>query len=213
MAEASPDVLSLVEFDAQWRAMPLPSNRKYSAVIGRGTGAILFDEMIYEKVSMPGVAEINFVRSPRERGAGESPFSPKSSALALLRHQVEGELLLMLALHLESGPSSDSNKVRLRSAQMQAVLSELEAQIQAIKEALNAPSQAPERAGGGTLQCTVVIAGDLNAIREEFVYGNGPSLFESRGAAQISPPLKRPAAGAEVVPSPSPAFAEVNEDG
>eukprot|EP00966_Prymnesium_polylepis_P244700 5660034-Prymnesium_polylepis.1 len=62
-------MVTLVEYDAQWRALPLPTARRYARVVGRGTAAVLFDEQLFEKISLPGVAETPFVRRWVAEGA------------------------------------------------------------------------------------------------------------------------------------------------
>ncbi|KAL1530556.1 hypothetical protein AB1Y20_001457 [Prymnesium parvum] len=224
VAHASPDILSLVEFDSQWRSLPLPPPRRYQAVVGRGTAAVVFDSDLYEQIQIPGVAESAFVRSAREKGEGSSRVSPKNSAVALLRHREEGVVLLVVALHLESGAPSDSSKVRLRADQLRALFAELDTQVALLRAARQSKGTqdstgAKERAAAaatapmGGAPYVVIVAGDFNAIREEFVHGNGPSFFNTPGATGVRPPLKRPAADTDTVPAPSPPFAAFHADG
>ena len=68
------------------------------------------------------------------------------------------------------------------------------ATLDAISTICNAISAAGEH-------CVVVLAGDFNAIREEFVLGNGAAFFDSTstgnsaGAAAVRPAFRRPAFG------------------
>ena len=74
--------------------------------------------------------------------------------------------------------------MRLRAVQMRALLEELDA------------LGAGLRAAG--LRAVLLVGGDLNAVREEFVHGNGDAFYASDGVRAIRPALKRPAHGGEV---------------
>jgi hypothetical protein len=58
--------------------------------------------------------------------------------------------------------------------------------IETSVKALQAHSQA---------RCVVVLGGDFNAVREEFVFGNQPVFFEQDGVRKIVPSRVEPVAG------------------
>ena len=117
------------------------------------------------------------------------PFPPLST------QQADGVHFLVAAVHLESGSPSDGAKVELRAAQLRALLADLDARVAALAPALG--------------QCAVVLGGDLNALREEFVHGNTEIFFECAAVRGVEPALKRPAAGAERQEPPSPPVASL----
>lgn len=231
VAAASPDVLTLVEYCDAWRREPLPTapGREYRAILGSGTAAILFDVRRYEEVelAMKGVdADRHImnsslgmgrvVRSMRERGDAisvvegggmnpidESAVAPKSSCVALLRRRVDGMLFLVAACHFESGKPSDTAKVVLRAAAMRTTLRELELRVEHIRRSLSPPL------GGSGGDVAIVLAGDLNAIREEFVFGNTDAFFSSAGAASVRPALRQPRPGTARAPAPHPPLGEL----
>lgn len=117
---------------------------------------------------------------------------PKSSCILMLRQRCSGStegqgqavpragaLLLVCAVHLESAQPSDTRKVLLRRQKVRAMLSE----VSGLAKSLLAAGAPP---------CTVVIGGDFNAIREEFVHGNSEDFFASPGAKAVKPAFHRP---------------------
>ena len=201
LSRVSPDLLCAVEADASWRALPLPAGRRYVAAEGKGTARIVYDADLFEEATVAtcGVEVPKAIRSLRERGAAESAVAPKSSRVLLLRRKADGRLLLLLAAHLESGKPSDSVKVALRAAQLKALLGELEEAASALRQAGR--------------QAVLIVAGDLNAVREEFLYGNSDAFFEAPGVQAIVPPLRRPSHGAARVEPPEPPLAKLGESG
>jgi len=150
-----PDVATFVEYDAVWRSLPLPAFRPYSRSVGRGGAVIVFDcEMFDQVTSLAGV------KIPEQISADGAP---KSSSVVLLRHRTAGHLCLIVAVHLESGPSTDSDKVRKRQVQTEVLLAEVHALVSSLS-------------GEHGL---VLIGGDFNALREEFVLGTGDEFFST----------------------------------
>lgn len=210
LADARPSVVTAVEFDGMWRAMPWAGARApvhYELVThGRGTAAVLYDPHVYEHVELAGVALPTRVRSSRERGDGVNgthgalaDAAPKNSCVAALRRTADGVTLVVVAVHLESGPPSDSKKVELRAAQVRALLVEVEG----IARALAAAS----------VHALLVVGGDFNALREEFVHGNGAAFYAAPSVAAVRPTLKPPANGAAVAAAPSPPLARLGDGG
>lgn len=198
VARSNPSIVTAVEFDQQWRSLPLPTNRPYTSARdllperGCGQATVLFDSTEFETVDVDGVHVPGIVRSQAEQGTGESPVRPKSSCLVLLRrrpdaaqkkHKIGVELSLVLvgAMHMESAPPSDSHKVALRRQQLRALLSEISLIAQdMLKQGL---------------RCTVLLGGDFNAIREESVHGNTDKFYECQGTQHVRPALQRPKDG------------------
>jgi hypothetical protein len=59
----------------------------------------------------------------------------------------------------------------------------------------------------------VIVAGDFNAVREEFVYGNGPDFFATPSVTAVEPKLAHPTVGAELAPDELlPAIARLDEE-
>eukprot|EP00929_Paragymnodinium_shiwhaense_P077663 TRINITY_DN40019_c0_g1_i1.p1 TRINITY_DN40019_c0_g1~~TRINITY_DN40019_c0_g1_i1.p1 ORF type:complete len:636 (-),score=111.12 TRINITY_DN40019_c0_g1_i1:58-1965(-) len=169
----SPDLMSLVEFDAEWRKYPLPSARPYKIVSGAGQASVLYCSTVFERVTTVGRNKI-----PTCISADFGGIAPKSSAVALLRDRKTHLLSLMVAVHLESGPPSNPAKVRLRWKQTQGMLCHV------------AALAAQVRSAGES--CCVLVCGDFNAVREEFLYGNGPELYRAPAivAAEFEKPLE-----------------------
>jgi len=192
IADASPSIITLVEFDAQWRRLQLPANRAYISARdlesprGIGQATIMFDSEQFAAVAEDELAALGVaspllpgsVRSQNEQGTGESPVRPKSSCVLLLRQRESSSLVLVAAVHLESGPPSDTKKVGLRRQQVRALLSEV--------------SQIAKMLLQAGLKCTVALGGDYNATREEFVHGNLPTFYNCSGTKAIRPPLQAP---------------------
>ena len=130
LAEAAPDVVTLLEFDDVWRSMPWErvGGRRYVLVHGRGTASILYDAEVFEVATVPGVQLPNKVRSAKDRGeaplVGGLDAPPKNSCVLLLRRRADETLVLVISVHMESGPPSDSRKVEVRAAQLRALLAE-----------------------------------------------------------------------------------------
>lgn len=193
VAYASPSIITLVEFDGQWRSLPPPTNRAYRSARdlepARGTGqaTIMFDSEEFaavgeEELAGMGVASPvvlpGIVRSQKDQGVGESPVRLKSSCMLLLRRRESTELVLVAAVHLESAPPSDTKKVALRRQQLRALLSEV--------------SLLAKQLSSAGLKCTVALGGDFNATREEFVHGNLPAFYECEGTKMVTPALLPP---------------------
>ena len=92
------------------------------------------------------------------RGAG-SAADDASESFSLDSTMPDLPLVLACTVHLSSAPSSDTRKVKHRRGEMRATLHELSQAVALIKS--------QDRC------CVVVLSGDFNAIREEFVLGNG----------------------------------------
>ncbi|CAE8588404.1 unnamed protein product [Polarella glacialis] len=177
----SPAVATLVEYDAQWRKLPLPAVRSYEVVSGSGNASILFDGHVFERLL--AVAEQDIPSQV------EGERAPKSSAVVLLRHRSSGVLCLVMAVHLESGPPSKTSAVRLRSAQTQALL----ASVAKLAALLRSQGE----------RCAVFVGGDFNAVREEFISGNTPDFYETPDAVQPEAGYRAPPCGPSSEPSPS----------
>ena len=193
IAAVGPDLFTMVEHCPQWRKTPLPTpaataGRQYVAVAGKGTATVVYDARVFEHVPdlVPGLPTA--VRSDAQAGrvgpggGAASADSPKSSCLCVLRRRADGLAFLVLAVHFESGTPAVTAKVRLRSRQLCACLAELDHAVRAIRLA--------------GLRAAVLLCGDLNAVREEFVHGNTEAFFESRRIAGATRAHKRPAGGA-----------------
>jgi len=177
IAEEQPHIVTLVEYNAPWRQLPVPASRNYTIVNGLNTASILYDGDEFEHLShVEDFVVPSRVRSEKERGTGTVLRAPKSSCMMLLRRLVDDALFLVAAVHLESGPASNSAKVLLRQHELRAVLEELSLAARI----LNAQGRS----------CTLVVAGDFNALREEFALGNGDDFYAAT-AAHL-PQLARP---------------------
>eukprot|EP01065_Artemidia_motanka_P013607 TRINITY_DN17591_c0_g1_i1.p1 TRINITY_DN17591_c0_g1~~TRINITY_DN17591_c0_g1_i1.p1 ORF type:complete len:623 (+),score=218.18 TRINITY_DN17591_c0_g1_i1:77-1870(+) len=170
VVSVSPDVLAAVEYDDEWKKLPLPASRKYSRILGEvGHAAVLYDADVLEHVR-----ELSGAALPTRM---TSRYVPKSHCIALLRSLGSGALFLVVAVHLESSPPSDSRKVMVRREQVLSTL-------RCVSEIAGSVA-----AGGGL---TVALCGDFNAVREEFVHGNTPAFFEEAAVAAIVPPVAKP---------------------
>ena len=174
----SPAIMTLVEYDQTWRALPLPqvSSRSYASArdlgpeAGKGQASVLYDEEIFTPViqgEFEGLHLPGFIRSEVEQGiAGGVSKCPKSSCLVLLRQKVDREagreLHLVVAVHLASAPPSDSDTVRLRRAQIRSILSEISGIAAYFRER--------------RIPCVVILGGDFNALREEFLHRHDEAL-------------------------------------
>jgi len=167
-----PDIACLIEFDEQWNRYPLPSARKYEAVRGMGKATLAFASDIFESLQT-----IEDVEIPSQISGDEEP---KSSSVAFLRHRESGSLYLVIGVHLESGPPSTSEKIQMRWDQMNDTLSFISSKL--IKPLKSR-----------SLEFSVLLCGDFNAVREEFLHGNGPD-FCATGIAKKAQ-FAKPAAG------------------
>ena len=238
IARAAPDIVTLAEHDDNWRALPFvtASGGRYAFVAGLGTASVLYDVATLELASLPGLHLPTAIRSAKERvgaavvtgaveggggsgggdagggggdgggsggggaGAGlDAIAAPKNSCVVLLRRRTDGVLILTVALHLESGPPSDSRKVEWRAAQVRATLAEVDAFAAAL-------SACGERA-------LLVVGGDFNALREEFVHGNEVAFFTAASVAAVKPRLRPPAPGVSIARAPDPPFASLGPSG
>jgi hypothetical protein len=109
-----PHVMTVVEFDQQWRRLPLPSDFE-GVFAGNGTNAaVLFGTRHFERAAK----EEALVAAGRGiLGEGK----PKSSCVAVLRRKVDGILLLVVAIHLESGDPVNTRAVKKRHIAVQVV--------------------------------------------------------------------------------------------
>lgn len=215
---ANADILTLVEYNEGWRMMPppkAPEPRQYAIVHGAGTASIVYDRNRFEPVfdladcgrdddkgggSRPMPTKVRSVPASAATGSyAGKPVAPKSSCISLLRRVDDGWLFLVIAVHLESGKPSDTFKVAARAEQMRAILDhtgELSAEL--------------KQRG---CACTVVLAGDMNALREEFVLGNTDAFFECSSVANVRPKLRPPPASAARWEVAVPPMAELGASG
>eukprot|EP00930_Biecheleria_cincta_P068698 TRINITY_DN5642_c0_g2_i2.p1 TRINITY_DN5642_c0_g2~~TRINITY_DN5642_c0_g2_i2.p1 ORF type:complete len:608 (-),score=123.97 TRINITY_DN5642_c0_g2_i2:56-1879(-) len=145
-----PALMTLVEYDQQWQKLALPSNKDYNLITGKGTGAIMFDTAVFQKIE--GIEGVEVPSSIPGKAA------PKSSCVALLRHKEDSRLYLVVAIHMESGPPSDAKKVNKRALQLRAVQDFLKKTSAAL---------AAQRHQDAVL----VLGGDFNALPDEFIRG------------------------------------------
>jgi endonuclease/exonuclease/phosphatase family metal-dependent hydrolase len=199
--EVMPHVVTAVEYDSQWRILPLPTER-YRFARGVGTAAVFFDSERFEQLEefqgdpvRPGVDVIE-VESWAQPGKSKT-VAPKSSCVALLRQRVDSALFVVIAVHLESAPPSDTYSTRLRAAQLRALLRHLSSLVQQLKAA--------------GYSCTIVVGGDFNTLLEEFVYGTEEEFWQSESVRAVQPPLLRPQEG--MVPAPDPPVARLDAAG
>lgn len=136
---------------------------------GKGQATVVFDTRCFDPLpleSFPGIPPV--VRSQSERGVGDCKIAPKSSCIVLLRRprtETSEELLyLVVSVHLDSAPPSNLTKVRIRRQQLRAVLEEVRIAVKTLK--------------GSGRSGVVVIGGDFNAERTEFVHCEGLSQDE-----------------------------------
>ena len=205
IAAVAPEVVTLVEFDDVWRAMPWQriAGRSYALVHGRGTASVLYDAEAFERAQLATVDVPSMIRLATERGeqpaAGGADVPPKNSCVALLRRLADGLLVLVISVHLESGPPSDSRKVELRAAQVHSLLAECTHLAGALAAA--------------GYRAALVVGGDFNALREEFVHGNTAAFFDAPAVGAVRPPLKRAPRDARLALAPEPPIASLGPSG
>ena len=196
-----PSIVSLVEYDAEWRRLPLPTadGRSYVRLGGKGDASLLYDANEFDVLADDFLVGFpKFVRSEFERGAGLSTVAPKSSCLAVLQQRehggVPGVKLVVASVHLTSGKPSDGRKVAARAAELRALLAEL--------SLINRRRHYDEEYDPGI---GIIVAGDFNCLRDEMVLGNTDLFFASPDVRATLPPLARRAPdAAPVVPPPPP---------
>ena len=160
----------------------------------------MYDADIFQPLTeLGGIVLPGFVRSNAARGTGSSNECPKSSCVLVLKRISDGAMCLVVAVHLESGPPSETAKVETRACQLHALLAE----ISSISASL--------RAGGHT--CAILVGGDFNAVREEFVFGNSDVFFDIPAVRAVQPALCRPAAAGHRASPPVPPMAQIHDDG
>eukprot|EP00037_Helgoeca_nana_P028429 m.334402 g.334402 ORF g.334402 m.334402 type:complete len:626 (-) comp27755_c0_seq1:83-1960(-) len=180
-----PAIATLVEFCPEWRRLSLPHGRpRYASCRhdrgtasaehwpaelpqrGKGQATVIFDADVFEPMAsdtLPGVHIPSYVRSMAAQGAGgECTIAPKSSCVVLLRRRAKDHatsLYLVAAVHLDSAPATNIAKVRTRRRQVRALLAEISTAVTSLASAGH---------------CGVVlVGGDFNGERAEFVYGAG----------------------------------------
>jgi len=195
---ARPQLLTLVEHDAQWRQLP-PPHAQLATLLGLGTASIMYDRRAFVELDASSTPRPSAWADEEEWPPGptslprEEAGGAKSSCVAVLRRKCDGVLFVVCAAHLESGKPSDSAKVRYRAKQMRTLL----AAVGRLAAALRRSS----------LPAVVILGGDLNALREEFVLGNSSAFYEAPSVAAVTPRLKRPATDVPAAPPPEPPFA------
>ena len=199
---AEAQLLTLVEHDAQWRQLP-PPHEQFAALLGLGTASILYDRRAFVELDAswprPRAWHEDAWPPPPKWLPREEAGGPKSSCVAVLRRRRDGLLFVVCAAHLESGSPSDSAKVRYRARQMRTLL--------------DAVGKLAAALAASSLPAVVVLGGDLNALREEFVLGNSAAFYDAPTVAAVRPRLKRPAADVPEAPPPEPPFACLGEAG
>lgn len=199
--EVMPQIVTAVEYDSQWRVLPVPAER-YRMVVGAGTAVVFFDSENFDLLEKlqgdpvrPSVDAIE-VESWMNPGTKKS-VAPKSSCVALLSRRSDFALFVVIAVHLESAPPSDTYNTRLRAVQLRALLSHVSSLVQQLKAAGQS--------------CTIVVGGDFNTVQEEFVYGTTEEFWQCEGVRAVQPPLRRPKDG--FAPAPEPPVARLDGAG
>lgn len=196
LLEERAGIVTLIEYNAPWRRMPLPDG-PFGVVHGKGQASIIFNTELFEPLpEISGITLPRAFRSVRDIGAGDCTLAPKSSCLVLLQCRGSGTLIIVGAVHLDSAPPADSKKVLVRQAQIKSVLAEVSLAARSLAEVGQ--------------RCLFILGGDFNALREEFVLGNGDDFYAAPGVAAVRPRMDRPL---ETVPPLEPAVAELAEDG
>jgi len=165
------------------------------SIVGKGTAAVLYDADLFEPLDELAGVTIERVVPP----AATTEVSPKSSCAVLLRRRTDALLVLLIALHLESAPPSDSKKVGLRQLQTRAAL-----------DHLSKTGGALAAAGQRVL---LVLGGDFNALAPELLHGNSEPLWEAPEVTRVQPALRRPPEGVARVAPPSPPLARAASGG
>merc|ERR1740121_1287647 len=199
--EVLPQIITAVEYDSQWRLLPRPAER-FRIVSGAGTAVVFFDSEKFEQLEQlkgypvrPSVdaIEVDSWDHPGTR----TTVTPKSSCVALLRRRTDSALFVVIAVHLESAPPSDTYKARMRAVQLRALLKHLSSLVQKLKAAGQS--------------CTMFVGGDFNTLQEEFVYGTTEEFWQCEGVRAVQPPLRRPKEG--LAPAPEPPVARFDDAG
>ena len=122
-------------------------------------------------------------------------------------------LVLAVAVHFASAAPSDSHTVAKRRVELATTLDEVSSIGRALVAENTTTNGGGGRAGGANggaheqqQQCrrrrrrrvVVVLGGDFNALREEFVHGNGAAFFACPAVARTRPAFRRPEPGTEV---------------
>ena len=121
----APEIVTVVEYDQQWRKLAVAGARRYSSLCGRGQASIWWDADKFDCLKEFGPLEIPtevFGTTTTDQAVGSyaqkkgwdlCAVRPKSSCIALLRN-IEGDashLVLVVVVHLESAKPSDTPKV------------------------------------------------------------------------------------------------------
>ena len=229
VSTCSPSIATLVEYDDAWRRLGPPAHRENGRAwqcardqqppLGVGQASVWWDARELELCDPKLVQELGLpsdgaVRSQVSRGIeGGSKEMPKSSCMVLLQRREsdhgqpgreapsdkEPLLVLVIAVHLQSAAPSDTAKVTKRRLQLRSTLSEIAAAAKAVKDKGR--------------QALVCLGGDFNAVREEFVWGNGPDFYGCTTTQAIRPSLAKPVNGALQGADLEPKLAKMAADG
>lgn len=178
IAEQAPALVTVVEFEQQWQSRRLPtapSGAVFEAVPMATQAGIFFDPELFQRV-VDGDGRTPI--PPVKVGTCGHEYAPKHSCLTVLRRRCDGMLFLVAAVHMESGEPSHSEKVAQRAHSLAALLCELTTAVEALV-----------RAG---LSGVVVVGGDFNGLREEYVFGNGEEFFSQAAVRACQPAKQRP---------------------
>lgn len=199
--EVMPQIVTACEYDSQWRVLPLPAER-YRIVLGHGTCVMFFDlekfEQLEELQGDPVRTSVDGIEVDSWTHPGTMQrVIPKSSCVALLRRRSDSALFIVIAVHLESAPPSDTYNVRMRAVQLRALLEHLSSLVQRLKAAGQS--------------CTMFVGGDFNTLQEELVYGTTEEFWQCESVRAVQPPLRRPKE--ELAPAPEPPVARFDDAG
>jgi endonuclease/exonuclease/phosphatase family metal-dependent hydrolase len=174
-----PDIITLAEYDEQWASLGVEQQgggeKGKKGVYetcerdGGMTSAVLFNK---DKFSLVGGGN---------SGASSSidKIDPKNSCVTRLKMKDADVEVFVAAVHLESGDPGQVKAVRRRARAMEKIRRRVEEQVKEWK------------AEG--VKGLVLVGGDFNSVREEFVYGNGRDFFDSAGVKKIVPQKAEPA--------------------
>jgi hypothetical protein len=190
--DVMPQIVTAVEYDSQWRVLSLPTEG-YRIVVGAGTAVVFFDSEKFEQLEELHGDPVRLSVDAIEVDSWTHPgtmktVTPKSSCVALLRRRSDSALFVVIAVHLESAPPSDTYSARLRAVQLRALLKHLSSLVQQLKAAGQS--------------CKIFVGGDFNTLQEEFVYGTTEEFWQSEGVRAVQPPLRPPKAGNAPAPEP-----------
>ena len=107
--------------------------------------------------------------------------APKSSTCAMLAPTATDQTdvqIFVVAVHLESGDPSNGKAVRRRAVAMGNIRTRVEEVVRKWKQ--------------NATRGVVVVGGDFNSVREEFVHGNADEFFACEGVERIRPRKPRP---------------------